>query len=101
MEEYRSNSPFFRKKPTFIVSGFAKAEKIGYGADRMEAAYGDYQSHLNVLHYPVDSVDDFELTLYLRRDTYDDVRNYADVNLETEKLFPLLDRVIIASSFNP
>jgi hypothetical protein len=89
---------FIPTKATLIISGFPKPEKTGYSAGRMEAIYWDYQSHLNVLHYPVNSRDDFELDTALKKDDYSDLRNYADINLKTEKLFPLIDRAIIRAS---
>ncbi|CAF1645843.1 unnamed protein product, partial [Adineta steineri] len=85
---------FLPRKSTLIVSGFAQPEKNGYRAERMEAVYWDYQSHLNVLHYPVESDDDFQLDSSLKKDDFVDVRNNADIILKTEKLFPLIDRAI-------
>ncbi|CAF1281303.1 unnamed protein product [Adineta steineri] len=89
---------FLPRKSTLIVSGFAQPEKNGYHAERMEAVYWDYQSHLNVLHYPVESDDDFQLDPSLKKDDFVDVRNNADIILKTEKLFPLIDRAIIRAS---
>lgn len=91
---------FLSPKSTLIVSGFPKPEKSDYSAGRMEAIYWDYQSHLNVLHYPVNTLEDFELADHLKKDDFASVRNYADIILKTEKLFPLIDRAIIRASLN-
>ncbi len=89
---------FLPTKATLIVSGYPKPESKGYSVNRMEAIYWDYQSHLNVLHYPVNSVDDFELAPPFKEEVDSDLRNYADIKLKTEKLFPLIDRAIIRAS---
>jgi hypothetical protein len=66
----------------------------------MEAIYWDFQSHLNVFHYPVDSTEDFELSADLNPFSYGHLRNNAEINLKTEKLFPLIDRAIIRAFLN-
>ncbi|CAF2257452.1 unnamed protein product [Rotaria magnacalcarata] len=89
---------FLPSKATLIVSGYPKIEKNRYGPGRLEAVYWDYQSHLNVLHYPVDSLDDFELSDRMLKDKQEDLKHEAKVILRTEKLFPLIDSAIIRAA---
>ena len=91
---------FLPLKATLIIPEFPKFEKDDYTSERMEAIYWDYQSHLNVFHYPVNSTEDFELSANLNPFNYGHLRNYAEINLKTEKLFPLIDRAIIRAFLN-
>ncbi len=91
---------FLPAKATLIIPEFPKFEKNEYTSGRMEAVYWDYQSHLNVFHYPVDSTEDFELSADLNPFNYGHLRNNAEINLKTEKLFPLIDRAIIRAFLN-
>ena len=83
---------FLPRQSVLIVSGNPYA-------GRLEAQVWDYQSHLRVIHYPVDSKDDYEMPPGYNSSDIAHLRNYADTILKTEKLFPLLDRAIITTAF--
>lgn len=89
---------FLPRQSVLIVSGYPYLTKEGYIAARLESQLWDFQSHLRVIHYPVESNDDFTLSPKYKIDDWAAVRNYADVILKVEKLFPLIDKAIIATA---
>jgi hypothetical protein len=82
---------FLPRQSVLIVSGNAIS-------DRMESPIWDYQSHLRVIHYPIESSGDYELPSNYNKDDGMTIRNYADTILKTEKLFPLIDKAIITTA---
>jgi len=90
---------FLPRQSVLIVSGYASLRDYGHiKPGRMESQLWDYQSHLRVIHYPVESSDDFTLPPGYKKDNKAAVRNYADIILKTEKLFPLIDKAIITTA---
>jgi len=83
---------FLPRQSVLIVSGNAYAS-------RLEAQVWDYQSHLRVIHYPVNSKDDYEMPPGYNSSDGAHLRNYANTILKTEKLFPLIDRAIVTTAF--
>ena len=89
---------FLPRQSVLIVSGYPFRTKQGFIAARLEPQIWDYQSHLRVIHYPVESNDDFTLPPGHKLDDWASFRNYADVILKAEKLFPLIDNAIITTA---
>ena len=83
---------FLPRQSVLIVSGNPYA-------GRLEAQVWDYQSHLRVIHYPVNSKDDYEMPPGYNSSDGAHLRNYANTILKTEKLFPLIDRAIVTTAF--
>ncbi|CAF1036248.1 unnamed protein product [Adineta steineri] len=81
---------FLPRQSALIITGYP------YLA-RLEAPLWDYITHLHIMHYQIQSKDEF----ILRPEHASlpiPLRNYADIILKTEKLFPLIDKAIIASA---
>ncbi len=90
---------FLPRQSVLIVSGYAAPKgDNSYITLRMESQLWDYQSHLRVFHYPVESSDDFTLPSEYDKKNGANVRNYADTIIKTEKLFPLIDQAIITTA---
>ncbi|CAF2142014.1 unnamed protein product [Rotaria magnacalcarata] len=89
---------FLPPQSTLIVSGFPNLVKDGYTAGRMESQLWDYQSHVHVTHYPVNSFDDFTLPSQYSNKDWWHLRDHADITLKIEKLFPLIDKAIITAA---
>jgi hypothetical protein len=90
---------FLPRQSVLIVSGYAAPKgNNSYITLRMESQLWDYQSHLRVFHYPVESSDDFTLPRGYAKKNGANVRNYADTIIKTEKLFPLIDQAIITTA---
>ncbi|CAM4845535.1 unnamed protein product [Rotaria magnacalcarata] len=83
---------------TLIVSSYPQLSKGVYTPGRMEAQVWDFQSHLHVIHYPVNASDDFTLSLEFKNTDWAALRNHANINLKVDKLFPLIDQAIITAT---
>ncbi|CAF1436632.1 unnamed protein product [Adineta steineri] len=82
---------FLPRQSVLIVSGYP------YMA-RMEAQLWDYQTHLRVIHYPIQSNDEFVLPPQYKKDDGVALRNHADIILQSEKLFALIDKALITTA---
>ncbi|CAF3928507.1 unnamed protein product [Adineta steineri] len=82
---------FLPRQSVLIVSGYP------YMA-RMEAQLWDYQTHLRVIHYQIQSNDEFVLSPEYKQDNGVALRNRADIILKTEKLFALIDKAIVTTA---
>ncbi|CAF1436619.1 unnamed protein product [Adineta steineri] len=82
---------FLPRQSVLIVSGYP------YMA-RMEAQLWDYQTHLRVIHYSIQSNDEFVLSPEYKQDNGVALRNRADIILKTEKLFALIDKAIVTTA---
>ncbi|CAF3125226.1 unnamed protein product [Rotaria sp. Silwood2] len=83
---------------TLIVSSYLVPTTNGYLSGRMESQLWDYQSHMHVIHYPVDSLDEFTMPAQYKKTDWVALRNYADLTLKPEKLFPLIDQAIVTAA---